>query len=507
MSSVAAAALPSAGLSRAAAFASLTVLTSMATVAAIVYGNGNVIIAVAPAVLAIALGVLWFAPMRIPVLTVVFLSLALDVTQEGPWNSPVAGLGALLASNLNKTLPLPLAIPGVVVILGLLLAVHTHRTLRRIQTDNLGRVPAASASTLSLATSILAVLGLCAVGAKAGGDMRMAKIQVQTFVAVLLFAYLVARAMRGIGDYRVMGGLILAAACIKSVYAIYVIKVVRPAFESMNGAYSTTHGDSMLFAAGTVMLIVWFAERPSLRTGVCCAVLLPLLALGMFYNYRRLVWVEVVAALLLYWVTSHRSKVKRFVLYVVLASLPLGVGYIAAGWNSSARIFAPVRTFRSVGDSEYDSSTMYRDLENYNLLATLRVNMLLGTGFGHPFNEEVTLPSIASVFKEYRYMPHNSLLGLWAYSGALGFSGLMAALVVAVYLAARTYRLARGADERIVSFMAMGIIVIYLVHCWGDIGFSERKSIFLLGPALAAAGQLAVATGAWRARAVTRVRG
>jgi hypothetical protein len=486
------------------------VLTLMATVAAIVYGNGNVIIAISPAVLAIALGVLWFAPMRIPVLTVVFLSLALDATDDGPWNSPLARLGSLLAINLNKTLPLQaLAIPGVVVIFGLLFAVHTHRTLRRVQTDNLGRVPVASVSTLSIAASIVAVLGLCAVGAKAGGDMQMAKIQVQTFVFVLLFAYLVGRAMRGVGDYRVMGGVILAAACIKSVYAIYVIKVVRPVFESMNGAYSTTHGDSMLFAAGTVILIVWFAERPSLRAGVCCAALLPLLALGMFYNYRRLVWVEVAAALLLYWVTSRRSKVKRFVMYVMIASLPLGVGYIAAGWNSSARIFAPVRTFRSVGDSEYDSSTLYRDLENYNLLATLRVNMLLGTGFGHPFNEEVTLPSIANVFKEYRYMPHNSLLGLWAYTGAFGFSGLMSAIVVALYLAARSYRLARGPDERIVSFMAMGMIVIYLVHCWGDIGFSERKGIFLLAPALAAAGQLAVATGAWRARAraVTRVRG
>jgi hypothetical protein len=38
------------------------------------------------------------------------------------------------------------------------------------------------------------------------------------------------------------------------------------------------------------------------------------------------------------------------------------------------------------------------------------------------------------------------------------------------------------------------------MHCWGDIGFSERKAIFLVGPALAIAAQLAVTTGAWEPR-------
>ena len=128
---------------------------------------------------------------------------------------------------------------------------------------------------------------------------------------------------------------------------------------------------------------------------------------------------------------------------------------------------------------------------------------MIGTGFGHPFNEVVTLPDI-SFFKEYRYMPHNSVIGLWAFCGPFGFTGLVLALVVAVYLAARSYQVARSADERTAAFMVIGVVVIYLMHCWGDIGFSERRSIFLVGPALAMAGQLAVSTGAWRVRAVRR---
>src|SRR5206468_8264485 len=115
---------------------------------------------------------------------------------------------------------------------------------------------------------------------------------------------------------------------------------------------------------------------------------------------------------LTYWIVSRRSKLKRLVVHALLAALPLIVGYVGAGWNSQSKVFAPVKVFRSVSDSDVDASTLYRDLENYNLLATMRANPFVGTGFGHPFAEIVTLPDI-SFFKEYRYMPHNSVIGLW----------------------------------------------------------------------------------------------
>ena len=94
-------------------------------------------------------------------------------------------------------------------------------------------------------------------------------------------------------------------------------------------------------------------------------------------------------------------------------------------------------------------------------------------------------------------MPHNSVLGLWAFTGWLGFTGLSMAVVVAVYLAARAYRAARLPVERTAAFTAIAAIVIYWVQCWGDIGFSERNGIFLVAPAIALAGRLVVSTGAW----------
>jgi O-antigen ligase len=228
-------------------------------------------------------------------------------------------------------------------------------------------------------------------------------------------------------------------------------------------------------------------------------VLLPILVHGMIDNDRRLVWVQILAALAVFWMISRRSQLKRAVVALALCSLPLLILYVGVGWNSNKSIFKPVQTLRSVGDSDVDASTMYRDLENFNLLQTQKTNLLTGTGFGMPFLEVVKLPDI-SFFEEYRYMPHNSILGLWAFCGPFGFTALTFALVVAIYLAARSYNLARTSDERIAAFMVIGVITIYMMHCWGDIGFTERKAVYLVGPALALAGQLALATGAWRDR-------
>jgi hypothetical protein len=342
-----------------------------------------------------------------------------------------------------------------------------------------------------MAVSFLTVVAECANGYRHGGDIQMAKIQVQDFLLVLLVAYLLAASLRGLRDYRVLGSLILGAACSKALMALWVYSTMIP-----RPAAATSHGDSLLFACATVMLIARFAEQPIRRNVMLCLAFLPLLVGAMIANNRRLVWVQVAATLGMLYFISPRTPLKRLLTRSVLLALPLVVTYVAVGWNSNASLFAPVRVFRSVGDSDIDGSTLFRDIENYNLFVTLRISPIFGSGFGQKFDEEVTEPDI-SFFKEYRYLPHNSVLGLWGFTGLVGFTGLFMGPVVAVLFAARSYYASRVPDQRAAAFTALGMVLIYLIHCYGDIGFSERESIFLVGPALAVAGQLALSTGAW----------
>jgi hypothetical protein len=486
----------------------LLLLGAAVTAGASLAGNGNPVFALLPVLAAGAAYLFYVLPIRYALLGVIFASLTLDAIEEGPWSSPLAPIGSLLANNLNKSLPIPaLMFPGVAVVLAAMVLLIVKRSLMDDRTDLHGRTPVAPPVFAALAVSFTTVFVLCALGKLRGGDMQMAKIQVQAFVLLLVFGYVAAMSLRGVEDYRTLGRLIVIAAVARSFYIFYVVHHLAGRLpDGGTLAVAATHGDSMVLSAAAVLLVVRFMEAPSRRSAFWCITIIPILLVAMNLNNRRLVWVQLAGGLLTFALVSRRSPIKRLMVNIILLSLPLIIGYIAVGWNSQAKIFAPIKMYRSVSDGKVDSSTLYRDLENFNLMMTMRIHPLTGTGFGQPFEEVVTLPSIASIFREYRYIPHNAILGLWAFAGPLGFSGLYMAMVVAAFFGFRSYRLATTTEERTSAVMVIAMLVIYFAQCWGDMGFTERRSMFLVGPVLAMAGQLAYKTGAYRpvARAVVK---
>jgi hypothetical protein len=479
--------------------AGLLLFGAIATAGATVFGNGNPVLAIAPVLLVVVAYALFVSPIRYGLFALTFLCLTLDAVGEGAWNSPFAKIGNLFLFNLNKVVPISaLTFPGMAVLMVTFLALLVHRRAVGVTTDSRNQAPAALALYGAILVSVATIVLWCALGLVRGGNLQMAKIQVQSYLLLLLLAYLWSMSLRGLPDYRILGRIIIAAAVYRCLYIGWVYHVIAPRLGGGILGVAATHGDSLLLATAAVLLIGRFFEKPSLRMGAWLIALMPILVLGMQWNNRRIVWVELAAGTMVFILLSRPSRIKRLLTYCVMLALPLLVGYVAIGWNSQSRIFAPIKMYRSVTDGQVDSSTLYRDLENFNLLMTMRLRPLDGTGFGQMFLEDVKLPDISLNFKEYRYMPHNSILGLWAFIGPIGFSGLFMAVAMGVYLAARSYRMARSPDERITAMMVLSTIIIYLSHCWGDIGFSEFRTIYLVGPALAIAAQLAVMTGAVR---------
>jgi O-antigen ligase len=178
-------------------------------------------------------------------------------------------------------------------------------------------------------------------------------------------------------------------------------------------------------------------------------------------------------------------------------AVPLLIVYGAVGWTSSSRAFKPVGIVRSLIAPRTDWSTAMRDIENFNLLWTLRDHPLMGSGFGHEYVEKVKAVDISSIFPQYRYVPHNSVLGLLAFGGVVGLSGVFLTLVVAVFLAVRAHRFARSPADRAAALAVISTVVVYLIQCYGDMGFQSWTGVFTLAPALAVAARLAPATGAW----------
>ena len=428
--------------------------------------------------------------LRYPVLVVIFLALTLENPSEGPamglWKSPLYPLGEVLFLHLNLVYPEQgwMIFSGLDAILVCLLPMALL----------LGRDGANPVRPFVL-VCLAGVAWMWVSGMMWGGaDFASSLWQVQRAASLPLWALVFERSLRSRADRVAVGKLVLAVACLKAALALWLRATLVLAPGGSDSPYMTVHADSMLFAGAfclvVVLLFLGFDRRYALA--------LPLLVGGMIANNRRVVWVELAAGLAMVYALSPRTPAKRAARRMVLRVLPIALLYCAAGWGSGTGIFAPVHVLRSVVDSKTDGSSAWRDLENYDICYTLGQNPLLGTGYGHGYEEAVKLPDVAYALE--RYAPHNSILGLWAFGGLVGFTALWSMLVVAILFAVRAARHATVPIDCAAAVAATTAILVYVVHCYGDMGLGTWTSVCTVGPALAFAGRLAVSTGAWSAR-------
>ena len=463
-------------------------------------GNGNVGIALAPLALALVLLAAVKAPLRHSLLVVAFLCLVLENPAEAPangvWRSPLYDLGALFLNKLNNSIPVPaLVFSGLDLALLLLAGVWVFRRMAGSTVDVRGSSPAAPPLRAAGVVSLAAMLLVWGIG-MAGANFSFANSLWQIFRVVYLpcVFLLFCAGLRNPEDVRALGIGLLAAALVRSSLAIY-LRLLFPDTELM--PHATTHFDSMLFCDACLLLLATFFEKPSRRSLLLVLCTLPVLTWGIIANNRRVAWVELLVSLALFLAITPWTRLKRRIAQGIIISIPLIAIYLAAGWNSGSGFFAPARTIRSVVDSEADTSTLWRDWENYNLYYTLRGSPVLGTGFGHEYVEVIHLPDISNAYGLYRYAPHNAVLGLLTYTGMVGFAGLWLIFPLGIFFAVRSYRFAVRPADRVACLTSAGAIVAFVVHCYGDMALGSWTSVFTVAPCLAVVGKLAVATGAW----------
>lgn len=259
--------------------------------------------------------------------------------------------------------------------------------------------------------------------------------------------------------------------------------------------HATTHHDSMLFAAGLAAMATLAIERVgkhSIRRALFFAAII---CIGIISNGRRLAWVQVgITFIGLYFITPD-NVAKRALRKLLIVGAPLGVLYVAVGWNSGSSIFKPVRSIRTAMDPSTDASTMWRELENYNIVMTLRKSPIFGVGFGNGYDEIVPMPVVPYALE--RYVPHNTILGFWTYAGPLGWTALSLLWACGVFFAMRGYHAAQDPSWRAAALVTASAVLIYLIQCWGDMGLGTWTGVYIVAPALAIGGKLAVATRAW----------
>jgi hypothetical protein len=337
-----------------------------------------------------------------------------------------------------------------------------------------------------------------ALGAVRGGNLQQAGFQMFCFLNALVLAFLLLAVMRTPEHYALLLKAIVAAAVHRSVMALgFYLFVVRDLPWNKVPGYMTSHQDSVLFVTGLVILIANAVERATKNARGLLASLAPIIILAIQVNNRRLAWLSLVSALAVGYAMIPASPRKRRINRLIAATIPVVALYVAVGWGRPEGIFKPLASFATVS-SEKDASTKSRDNENEGLIYTFAQGKALGSGWGWEYIE-TNMTLSARDFLQYRYIPHNSLLAILAFTGLLGFAGILMPVPISVYLNTRTYRTASAPVVRVVAMVSVAEAAICLNQIYGDMGFFSRTTLTILVTGFAAAGRLSVWSGAWPA--------
>jgi hypothetical protein len=483
----------------------LAFLGAVALATAAVAALGYPLLVPLPVALAAAGYLLFKVPLRASVSGLLLLLLCVDDHGDnyGQWHTPLAIVGDMLHGRLDAVLGLPgLAVSGLEVMLVVFLVVWIHRAAAGHRVDLEDQVPAADVMAKAAIVYLLAVLLGAAWGVAHG--LPAAPWKLRYLLHPLALAWLFAMAYRP-RDLRLIARVVVASALVRSILAVVVQRIaIRETGGPLETA--TNHGDSVLFSVALFLLLADALERPSLRRFARTAALGPVLVVGILENDRRIAWVMIVMMLGVAYLLSPRKPWARAATRAVAVGLPVLMLYVAVGWNREGQLFAPVRTLRSVADSSVDSSSYWREVENFNLAMSIRQSPILGQGLGGEYSIFMQNADISTLYPEYRQWPHNSVHGLLLLLGVLGFSAVWALYAVGVFLAARSYWLARAAEQRVGALGCLAALVACHVLAWGDTGAHYPQHKIFVALALAMAAKLATATGAWPARAPARRR-
>ena len=338
------------------------------------------------------------------------------------------------------------------------------------------------------------VLGI-ARGGQIEGAFRQTLYLMQLPIVAMLFLY----TLRIPEDLAAIGTAFVASAVVRSFLVMFVyFGVCMPAGVTERAGqpeWCTNHSDTVLFVTSLIILLTHSLEQHSTKVTVRSLVLGAIILFAIILNNRRLAFVSLAAAPVVIYLALKPSRRKRRVTAALAVGIPLIVGYVLVGSeiNSNSAVLKPAKLVVSVLDQK-DTSAVSRDIENENLIYTLRLDPVVTKGWGHDYEFSPNNPPVdlSEVFKNYRLIAHNGVLWLWSIAGVFGFAAMWMVYPLASTLAMRGYRAADSPLERSAALAALGSVCVIVIQIWGDQGFSSYMTLITFGVAFAVATRLAV---------------
>jgi len=408
---------------------------------------------------------------------------------EGRWQSPLFAVGELLYENLHKHTGIGAlrfsALEAVILLLGMLLLYRKVWGIRLDDPDGLGAIP--NPMKVAFGVFLATLVGLELYGLARGGDFKNSLWQARQLFWLPVLGVVFGNAFKTSGARVGVLRVLVAVACVRSLVGIYfTYAIVRPSGWELE--YVMTHSDAILGVVAMLIAAATLVERPTMPHVIMNLLVQPVLLMGLHVNDRRIAFVALAGgalALILMGPSWMRTTARKSLVVMV----PALVLYIIVGWHSSSPVFGPVATLRAIATSE-DTSSQTRDIENYNLIQTLKQRPILGSGFGHEYVELVQAYKVDHLFAQYKFIAHNSVLWLLSLSGWLGFAALWSLFPVAVAVALSVHRTATLPFDRVAAFGAVAATISFLVQAWGDMGLQSWMGTLVLASLLGTTGAL-----------------
>jgi len=352
--------------------------------------------------------------------------------------------------------------------------------------------PMRNALFLGIGTTVLWLL----YGIVRGGDPSAGSWQIYLILSTSAVTFAIANVFRSAADFVTLAKWLLAAALYHATMCWYSYFTWGRNFVGGSGIFLTTHDDTIVWVGSILMLVVNAVDRRSTAVTLRNGFLALFLVGAIQWNSRRIAWISLALALVVLYALFPQGAAKKRVRRAVQVVVPVLALYVAVGWGRQNRIFLPLRSISNVSNDE-DSSTLARNAENLGLIATANsVQPALGTGWGHPYIALTTKYDISG-FKLWRYMPHNSILMVLAFTGVLGFMGLWMSVPTSVFLNARTARFGNDAKAKSVAIVGAAQVVVCGVQLYGDMGIFSAQTMYALAICQAIALRLPPLAGAW----------
>jgi O-antigen ligase len=241
------------------------------------------------------------------------------------------------------------------------------------------------------------------------------------------------------------------------------------------------HSYSIHLNSAYVLLVALVYFRGSPRMRWFLIVTIPFMLVGYIANQRRAGYVAIAVAFLVLGILSQWFN-RRLFWSIVPPLLVLFIIYVGIFWNSTSPVAAVAQQVRTivapVEGSEEESSNLYRELENVNILYTIQQSPLTGVGMGRKFLIIAPMPDI-SFFIWWEYFTHNSILWMWMQAGVGGFLSMLMLIGTAISLGIRNIFRAPQGDMRAIAYLTVGYVLMHFTFAYVDMSWGGESLVYL----------------------------